>query len=219
MKNWKRGDIKRLVGMYHEGENYSTIVNCLESVGKTADTMDEIKMPLLKIVAVRICSERGIETGIADAREKYVVLRAEDVLYGKIYPKLGWEPVGCEYYREWLVRKCKERNELNKLNLDEKIADARIKVDHSGGVSDKVREEYGYIYGSSCRNCGNRFISGSNEIRDRCKRRICGGCSKVTTPKLGCVRSHSRGQACDFRGRYKGYDCFTSGPATGYGGG
>ncbi|CAB4004919.1 Hypothetical predicted protein [Paramuricea clavata] len=130
---------------------------------------------------------------------KYVVLRAEDVLYGKIYPKLGWEPVGCEYYREWLVRKCKERNELNKLNLDEKIADARIKVDHSGGVSDKVREEYGYIYGSSCRNCGNRFISGSNEIRDRCKRRICGGCSKVTTPKLGCVRSHSRGQACDFR--------------------
>jgi hypothetical protein len=86
--------------MYHSGEDYDKILDCLVKIANVVNEMDGVKMPHTKTVIVRICSEYGIETGIADARKEDVILRIEDTLYGKIYPRLGWEPDGCKYYRE-----------------------------------------------------------------------------------------------------------------------
>jgi hypothetical protein len=121
MKDWKKWEFRQLVGMYHSGEDYDKILDCLVKIANVVDEMDGVKMPLTKTVIVRICSEYGIETGIADAKKKDVILRIEDILYGKIYPRLGREPDGCKYYREWLKRKLKERTELENLELDRKM--------------------------------------------------------------------------------------------------
>ncbi|CAB4012235.1 Hypothetical predicted protein [Paramuricea clavata] len=90
-------------------------------VRRVVDTKDGVKMPLLKTTMLRICSRLGIETTIGEAKGNHVVFRNEDTLFGKIYPELGWEPVKCKYYREWLIRKLKERTELEKMELEKKI--------------------------------------------------------------------------------------------------
>ena len=129
MKSWKKWEFKNLLGMYHEGEEYDRILDCLVMIAEAVDRMDGVKMPLTKTVIVRICSRLGIETGIADAKLGGVILHNEDTLFGKIYPELGWEPSECKYYGRWLIRKLEERKKLESMNLEAKIERYSGRVD------------------------------------------------------------------------------------------
>ena len=47
------------------------------------------RRPLNKFLIVRVCSKLGVKTMTPDAKLKRAVLNSEDLLFGKVYPKLG----------------------------------------------------------------------------------------------------------------------------------
>ncbi|CAB4011223.1 Hypothetical predicted protein [Paramuricea clavata] len=100
MKGWKECEFKNLLGMYHKGKEYDRLLDCLVMIAGVVDEMDGVKIPLTKIMIVRICSMLGIEVRIADASL--------------------WEPSECKYYRRWLIRNLGERKAFESMNLEEK---------------------------------------------------------------------------------------------------
>ena len=56
---------------------------------------------------IRLSSRRGIkvEKPIRDIKTEHIRNRFDDILYGKVFPKLKWgEGCTCKYYLEWLNR-------------------------------------------------------------------------------------------------------------------
>ena len=56
---------------------------------------------------IRLSSRRGIklEKPIRDIKTEHIRHRFDDILYGKVFPKLKWgEGCTCKYYLEWLGR-------------------------------------------------------------------------------------------------------------------
>ena len=121
MKPWKKSEFAKTVSRYHEGEDCDEIMTALIEISVAADSIDITSLPLIRFLIVRICSKLGIETDVEDAKLKGVLSACEDTLFGRIYPVLGWEPVNCKYYGEWLVRKLEEKKHLDTLNLEEKV--------------------------------------------------------------------------------------------------
>ena len=122
MKRWKKSGTIRLLGDYHDGDDFDEIMEALLEINNVIDGIDEVwRRPLNKFLIVRVCSKLGIKTMVPDAKLEKAVLNSEDLLYGKVYPKLGWEPANCKFYGEWLKRKIREKQELETMDLESRL--------------------------------------------------------------------------------------------------
>jgi hypothetical protein len=121
MKPWKKSEFAKTVSQHHGGESHDKILVALLEICSAADCIGITTLPLIRFLIVRICSRLGIETSVEDAKLRKVMLDSEDTLFGRIYPFLGWEPMNCKYYGEWLISKLKEKKHLDSLNLEVKV--------------------------------------------------------------------------------------------------
>ena len=79
------------------------------------------RRPLNKLMIVRVCSKLGIKNEVGDVKLERAVLNTEDLLFGKVYPELGWEPANCTFYGEWLKRKVRQKHELEAMDLKSRL--------------------------------------------------------------------------------------------------
>ncbi|CAB4026198.1 Hypothetical predicted protein [Paramuricea clavata] len=118
----KCGDSIVVLGENHSGEEFDRIMEALIEINSVIDKIGGVaRRPLNKLMIVRVCSKLGIETGVGDAKLENAVLNSEDLLFGKVYPELGWEPSNCKFYGEWLRRKLKEKQVLESMDLEPKL--------------------------------------------------------------------------------------------------
>jgi hypothetical protein len=122
MKRWKKSETIALLREYHSGEEFDRIMEALLEINNVIDRTGGVaRRPLNKLMIVRVCSKLGIKTEVGDAKLERAVLNSEDLLFGKVYPELGWEPENCKFYGEWLKRKVREKHELEAMDLKSRL--------------------------------------------------------------------------------------------------
>ncbi|CAB4003905.1 Hypothetical predicted protein [Paramuricea clavata] len=83
-------------------EQFRSIVRCIQRLRlQRGRNIVRYKFYLLRIASMNNITLRNPPE---DIRTKRIVKILEDRLYGKVFPKLGWKPVGCEYYDNWKLK-------------------------------------------------------------------------------------------------------------------
>jgi hypothetical protein len=122
MTRWKKSETIVFLTEYHSGDEFERMLKALHKVNNVIDEIDEVvRRPLNKFTIVRVCSKLGIRTEVRDAKLRKAVLNGEDLLFGKVYPELRWEPVNCKFYGEWLRRNVRAKQEFGVMDLESRL--------------------------------------------------------------------------------------------------
>ncbi|CAB4002299.1 Hypothetical predicted protein, partial [Paramuricea clavata] len=119
--SWRKFEIIRIIGRYYDGDEYEKIIEVMMDISRVLSDK-KIKPPLLKVTLVRVCSMLGIPRMSDDGRGRESIIRGEDILFGKVYPILGYEPYWCKHFSRWVYLRNESRKWLEELDLEKKIA-------------------------------------------------------------------------------------------------